>query len=90
LEGYGCHKGLNNATKASPYYVVNFFHKVVVHFSTKGFPRGRKQGLYTKLGAQIHKLNWRLPRSSQRQEQVYQMKSRPKVSKETLGTNFSI
>jgi hypothetical protein len=55
LEGCGCHKGLTNATKASPYSLVNFCHKGLVHFSTKGFLMA-EPGLYTKLGECIHNL----------------------------------
>jgi hypothetical protein len=55
LEWCGCHKGLTNTTNASPYSPVNFCHKSLVQFSTKGFLEA-KPSIYTKLGACIHNL----------------------------------
>jgi hypothetical protein len=56
LEGCGWHKGLTNATKASPYSPVNFHRKGPVRFSTMGFLSRQKLRLYTKLGTHIHNL----------------------------------
>jgi hypothetical protein len=55
LEGCGRHKGLTNATKASSYSLVNFHHKGLVYFSTKGILKA-ESGIYIKLGARIHNL----------------------------------
>jgi hypothetical protein len=45
----------NQHHKGLPYSPVNFCHKVLFHFSTKGFLQA-ESGLYTKLGARIHNL----------------------------------